>query len=420
MKRFLSVPLLFIAACLWLMISSLTYASSNNYDLDYTVELIPEDGVAKVTIALKRGDLLRHMNFKELPSYQNISANGKLEKRNGRVYWQLPEKSPKLQLTVKINRSKGEDKFDALMTKDWAIFRGDSLIPAAVTEEIPGAASLATLTFKLPEGWSVETGWPRKRGNSFRIDNPERLYDRPVGWMIAGKLGTRRTDVNNTQVVVSAPIGEQVRKMDLLTYVTFVWPQLQRAFGQSPNKLLIVGAGDPMWRGGLSASNSIFLHKDRPLVSENGTSPLVHELFHMVTRISGVETDAFSDDWIAEGLAEYYSFELLFRAGALNELRRSQIIKQQAAWGEKEPTVRTLRSHGPVTAKAVVWFNSLDSEIKTKTVGKANLDDVVKLLIPIRKVSLSDLKDAAEKVAGGSVEAFDVAIFDKPKLPKAE
>ena len=43
-------------------------------------------------------------------------------------------------------------------------------------------------------------------------------------------------------------------------------------------RLLIVSAGDPMWRGGLSGPSSMFLHSDRPLISENRTSTLLHEL----------------------------------------------------------------------------------------------------------------------------------------------
>ena len=53
----------------------------------------------------------------------------------------------------------------------------------------------------------------------------------------------------------------------------------------------VVGAADPMWRGGLSASNSLFLHADRPLISENGTSTLVHELTHVITRVRGADGD---------------------------------------------------------------------------------------------------------------------------------
>ncbi len=103
--------------------------------------------------------------------------------------------------------------------------------------------------------------------------------------------------------------------MDILTLLTFVWPEVQSVFPRDPKKLLIVGAGDPMWRGGLSGPNSLYMHADRPLVSENGTSSLVHELVHVFSRIS----DADRSDWISEGLAEYYAIELMRRAGGMSE-----------------------------------------------------------------------------------------------------
>src|SRR5205085_6219937 len=119
------------------------------------------------------------------------------------------------------------------------------------------------------------------------------------------------------EVAVSGPIGADLRRMDVLALLNLIWPEVEHAFGRTPRKLLIAGAPDPLWRGGLSAPNSLFLHADRPLVSENGTSALLHELTHVITRIRG---DRY-DDWIAEGIAEFYSVELQRRAGAISTSR---------------------------------------------------------------------------------------------------
>ncbi len=372
------------------------------YKLHYTVVLQPEKDRARVTIDINPGEYLRHIQFQLRPSYDNIKTNGgSYQEKNGRAHWDLPDGKARLSLDVRITRERGDaGRFDARMTRDWAIFRGDNIIPPVYTEEKPGAYAEATLEFKLPDGWSIETGWPRIRGNRFRIDNPERLFDRPIGWMIAGKLGTRRTQVGETQIVVSAPQGEHVRRMDILTFLTFVWPQMQKAFAHSPPKLLIVGAGDPMWRGGLSGPNSFYLHADRPLVSENGTSPLVHELVHMVTRISGYEGDKISDDWFAEGMAEFYSFELIYRAGAMTRDRRQQILARLDRWGEDITWLRQPRSSGPVTARAVVLLDELDQELRAASNNKRTLDDLVRLLMPKRRVSLDDIREAAETLLG--------------------
>lgn len=398
----------------FLAIASVQAEEAPVYQLHYTVKLEPEKDRARVTIEVDRGDLLRHLSFRMRDRYSKIETNGTFVVKDGRGVWDLPEKNARMTLLVKITNERDQGRFDARMTKDWAIFRGDNIIPAVYTDEAPGAESKATLTFKLPKGWSIETGWPRIKGNTFRIDNPERRFDRPIGWMIAGKLGTRRNQVGNTNVAVSAPQGEGTRRMDTLTFLTFVWPQMQQAFGQTPDKLLIVSAGDPMWRGGLSASNSLFLHADRPLVTEDGTSPLVHELVHMVTRISGVLEDDSSDDWIAEGLAEWYSVELMFRAGAMNRERRQQIMSRLRKRGEDVTFLRQARSTGAVTARAVVLFDELDQEIRLRTNNQHDLDDVVRALIPVRKVALDDLRQAAENLVGDTVTTLQTPLLKTP------
>lgn len=398
----------------FLAIASVQAEEAPVYQLHYTVKLEPEKDRARVTIEVDRGDLLRHLSFRMRDRYSKIETNGTFVVKDGRGVWDLPEKNARMTLLVKITNERDPGRFDARMTKDWAIFRGDNIIPAVYTDEAPGAESKATLTFKLPKGWSIETGWPRIKGNTFRIDNPERRFDRPIGWMIAGKLGTRRNQVGNTNVAVSAPQGEGTRRMDTLTFLTFVWPQMQQAFGQTPDKLLIVSAGDPMWRGGLSASNSLFLHADRPLVTEDGTSPLVHELVHMVTRISGALEDDSSDDWIAEGLAEWYSVELMFRAGAMNRERRQQIMSRLSKRGEDVTFLRQARSTGAVTARAVVLFDELDQEIRLRTNNQHDLDDVVRALIPVRKVALDDLRQAAENLVGDTVTTLQTPLLKTP------
>ena len=50
--------------------------------------------------------------------------------------------------------------------------------------------------------------------------------------------------------------GQAMRRMDVLTLLTFVWPQVEAAFPRHPAKLLVVGASDSMRRGASSASPS--------------------------------------------------------------------------------------------------------------------------------------------------------------------
>lgn len=413
MRFLLKMSPYWFAIGLGIFLSNPAMAAENNeqlaYRLDYVVTVVPEKSGAVVKIKVDKGQLLHKFSFSnERNIYSDLHANGKLTTNGKRIEWELPSGEATLSYFVLLTNERSSGKFDSRVTDKWALFRGDDLIPAVHTYEVPNAYSNATLTFNLPKNWkSVETGWQRKSGNVFSIDNPERRFDRPTGWMIAGNIGTRRATIKKTGIAISAPSGEGMRRMDALTFFNFVWPELHKAFEKTPQKLLVVGAGDPMWRGGLSASNSLFLHSDRPLVSENGTSPLLHELTHMVTRISGKVTETTNDDWIAEGLAEFYSFELLYRADGMTKARRTKIISGLFKWGGEVEHLRKTKSTGPITARAVVLLDALDKEIRKRSNNKYSIDDVTRELMTHRKVSLEDLTQATQKLIGPKVEALN-------------
>jgi len=405
-----------LLASVWMLCSSAVFAAPPKsaqdalaYNLKYQVEIMPEFQGARVTLFVNKGDLLNRIEFSTHGDlYTSIKANGKLTLKNEQAIWELPKDKGVLSYLVKLTHERDSGKFDAIVNQDWAVFRGDDLVPAIHTYEKEGAYSIAKMEVILPKTWkSIETGWPRKKGNVFAIDNPDRRFDRPTGWMLAGKIGTRRATVAKTAIAVSAPIGQHFQRMDALVFLSFVWPEVRKAFGETPDKLLIVGAGDPMWRGGLSASNSLFLHADRPLVSENGTSPLLHELTHMVTRISGETAKETNDDWIAEGLAEFYSIELLYRAHGITKSRRAKIMAWLNTWGGDVKHLRNGKSTGPITARAVVLLDEINSELRTRSNDKYSLDNVVRILMQKRKVSLADLEAASQSLVGAPLKAFN-------------
>ncbi|MFA7555427.1 MAG: hypothetical protein WCY88_14360 [Spongiibacteraceae bacterium] len=393
-------------------ISSHSENTELTYPIHYVVELQPEQQRAFVEIQVEPKQLLNRIEFDITPGIiSQVRANGQLNIKQGRATWDLPNGKAKLSFYTEINHERDPGEYDAVINSNWAIFRGDNIIPPMYAQYTDGAKADATLTFKLPKDWSVETGWPRKTGNSFRINNPERAVDRPTGWMIAGKLATRRNTIGHTDITVSAPKGSDLRRMDALTFLGFIWPQLEQAFGQSPDKLLIVGQGDPMWRGGLSSPNSLFLHADRSLVTEDGTSPLIHELVHMVTRISAIKTKTGSDDWIVEGLAEFYSIELIYRANGMPAARRSNIIRRLNTRGKNVSNLRARRSHGDITARAVVLLDQLDKEIRSRSKNTYSIDDVTRELINIRKVSLQDLRSATESLIGKNIKTLNTPLL---------
>ena len=395
-----------LTATLLLGMSSPLWAAKQ-VDLDYRVKFLPETDQAEVSLTLEKGEVVQKLAF-NLGSkgyYSDFSADGTWTQDGPESGTWLPGKGKSsLTYKVRISHPRANDTFDARMTPDWALLRGDDLVPSARLSKDDKVELVARLQFELPKGWNgIETGWPKIGENKFRIDNPSRQFDRPTGWILAGKIGSRRAQLGDTDVTVAAPVGEGMRRMDILTLLTFVWPEAQAVFPRDPAKLLIVGANDPMWRGGLSAPNSIFFHADRPLVSENGTSSLVNELVHVFSRIR----DTDKSDWISEGLAEYYAIELVRRAGGMSEDRYQAIRKKLMGWSKKVDSLRTDDSTGPVTARAVLLLQELDREIRKNTDNQRSLDDVTRGLMRLDKASTKDFIEISENVMGRGSEVLD-------------
>jgi predicted metalloprotease with PDZ domain len=204
-----------------------------------------------------------------------------------------------------------------------------------------------------------------------------------------------------------------MHRNDVVAMFTWVLPEMKRAFHTMPNKILIVGADDPMWRGGLSGPNSIYLHSDRPLISGNYTSALVHEMVHLVTRIRG--KDGY--DWISEGVAEFYAVEFIRRAGGMSDERYRKVRDFMQEWSKDIETLRAERSTGKRTARAVLFFQELDAEIQEETDDKRDLDDVARLLIEKRSVDLDDLREASESVAESELESFESRLLLRTARP---
>lgn len=379
------------------------------YDVDYRVVFKPAEGVAEVSMTHTpdSGRATRlSLRFDPQRHSQVRVEGGALTREDGRHVW-IPDarRASTLRWRFRIDHERRGGGFDAKMTRDWAVFRGDDLVPAISARTTPGADSSARLYFTLPPGWTnVDTPYVHTRDRSgFVVVNPERRFDRPVGWMIAGAVGTRREFIDGFEVSIAGPMGSDVRRNDALAFINLVAPEMRQAFGRLPSKLLIVSAGDPMWRGGLSGPRSLFLHADRPLISENGTSTLVHELVHVVTRVRGAE----GDDWIAEGTAEFYSITLLNRAGLLSDARRDRAFAWMRNHGRNVRTLTGVRSWGPQTARAVTLLRELDGEIRERTRGERSLDDAMQQLIALREVSREDLAAIVEELTGRPSDVLD-------------
>jgi hypothetical protein len=387
-----------LGAVAWL--AAAASADEYPYALRYDLTLKPEEGRAELVLTLGAGsEWVRWLRFTIDPErLEGFEGDGLLEWDDRYLTWTPPDAGGQLRYTATIDHRRGAG-LDARMTSDWAIFRGDDLFPPARLLQEQGAEADAELHVHLPEGWSFAAPYPLLRPNVYLIENPERGFDRPTGWMAAGRLGVRRERIAGVEVIVAAPMDQGARRMDILAFLNWNLPKLRAIAEVLPERILIVSARDEMWRGGLSGPNSLYLHADRPLISENGTSTLLHELVHVVTRLRGQN----GGDWIVEGLAEYYSLKLMWRSGTISTQRYQRGFRQLARWGgELElADLATDRARGPVTARAVLLMRELDREIYRESGRAHRLDDVVRRLVARGEaVDLERLRDAVEAVLG--------------------
>lgn len=402
-----------VLICLFaLLAASLTHAA-DQYEAHFIAHAKPASGVFAVEIRLKGAQLPSRIRFAIDPKrHRNFDADTKLSTSDREVVWQPKGKSAQLKYEFVVNHERASKGFDSYMNADWALFRGDKMVPRARVTAKRGLTSRSTLHFTLPKDWSVVTAYAPSGTQLISIDDPDRRFDRPEGWMLAGKIGVRAEKIGHVQATIAAPIGESARRQDALSFLNWNLPKLLEVFQDFPPRLLIVSAGDPMWRGGLSGPSSLFLHADRPLISENRTSTMLHELVHVATRLRADE----ESDWIVEGLAEYYSVETLRRSGGISERRYTQAIEEMQRWAKRSKTLFGDSSSGATTARAVLTLIAVDREIRAQTAGKRSLDDVARLLAKRGgTISLDRMQKAAAQIAGRPLKTLERARLAKPQ-----
>ncbi len=392
---------------LWALALCLAAAMSHAaivYEVTYTGTFVPNLGHVRMQIDVtqEHGEL-RQLNLRApTAAYANFAGSGKISRKGSRLLWQVPKTGGALSYTVVVNHQRSNGSYDARMTEQWALLRLDDLVPSARTRARRGAHAKATLFLEGPAGWAVETPYGPMRDGPIGFEVADRRFDRPVGWTMAGNLGIRREEIAGRQIAVAAPSGSKYPRLPTLAFLHWTLPQLVEAFPQFPEHLLIVSATDGMWRGALSGPSSLYLHGDRPLISENGTSTLLHELVHVATRMSSDK-----DDWIVEGLAEYYGIKTLHKSGGLSQTRFDQTLASLAAWAERESAGLTHPSSGPHTARAVILFHNLDQELVAAGTG---LDAVVAQMLEAGpKVSRRGLVRAARCALGHASKTLSAA-----------
>ena len=391
-----------LAACGVAESEATDQGASLEYGLHYSFHPLPAASAVRVNLRLQQARaLVREISFEADDGFSDIEGDGALGRRAGRVTWQPPATGGELSWRVAVERER-DGSFDAILTPEWGIMRMEDLVPRARTRTIKGAFSRTTLEFALPRNWSAISEYS-SLDLPIVVDRPNRRFDEPTGWVAMGKLGVRRESIAGTRVAIAAPEGHNVRRMEMLALLNWALPELNDILPDALPRLTIISAGDPMWRGGLSAPASFFLHAERPLISENATSPLLHEVMH--TALGLRARDGY--DWITEGLAKYYGIELLRRGKAITPRRARMALADQAEWSESATALCAKSSTAETTALAVTLFAELEQEIRSNSDGNASLDDVLPMIAG-NEVDLAILTDVVQAIIGETPDTLHI------------
>ncbi len=388
-------------------------AWADEYQVSFGATLRPNTQSAHVAIEVQQDTrLLRRIKFRaQPPMFEGFKASdGAIEWSEGQIDWHVPPQGGTLSYSVQLNQRRKGGGYDTRITPNWALLRFNDLFPAVKSVSRAGSDSNSDWQLMGPPGWSIETQYGPFDGEPQPLKVFGRKFDQPTGWLIAGKLGVRRDVVAHRRFSVAAPAGSHYDRVPTLAFLRWIVPEFVQIFPTLPKRVLIMSGDEAMWRGAISGPGALYIHKDRPLISENSTSPLIHELVHLATRWLAAE----GDDWIVEGLAEYYSIEVLRRSGGISEARFTKSIEKLASWVAKNQGALKDPSQGVDTARALLLFRDLDLELVAAT-GK-RLDTLVRYLLQQNKsdgptrITRAELIRCAEEILGKKSAVLHAAL----------
>lgn len=385
------------------------------YLAQFVLDLRPGKPTAAARIRIVQTERrLKRLRLK-MPAgeFSAVSGDGRVTRKGDSVTWEIPVRGGELRYDVVITHRRNDKGYDALVTEQWTLFRVDDMFPAAAAVHKAGARGRGELLLGLPSGWSGVTPYLPDPENRLRFSHPTRRYARPVGWILAGRIGSRMDVIGPTMVRIAAPRGQRVQRVPMLALIRATLPVLQAELPRVPPYLLIVTAGEPMWRGGLSAPNSFFVHADRPLISENGTSTLIHEVVHVVAPVPADR----NEDWIDEGLAEYLGLVLLLRGQAISRERFDHAIATFRRRGARVRSMLTRSASGTVTARAVTIFHDLDEELRRRSRNDSDIFELLRrMMLETEPLDITRLRALASALLDGA-EAEALAPGKVPGLP---
>lgn len=394
----------------------------SNFSIHYQVRVSKSNPLQpRVSVDLRGADEVTAITSMLTENrYLRFNGDGQITQIGTDILWKPKGLFSTLNYDVMVPHERRKGVYDSYGKKDWVITRTSDLFPRKRITYGKPAKSYTTVGFELPEGWDVVSAMPKVDETSFRAPLTDASYDWPTGWLIYGKVAMTIIKAEDARITLAYPeafvraskrsdaervakrkkyldwFNAKIRQADEI--YSKVIPLMTKFLPRYAKSFLIIMGKDPMWHGGLSGEDSLYIHRGVPNISKDNTSTLVHEYFHVC---AGFTKDPRDAEWIVEGLAEYFSIRLLYEAGILNlEKFREGIdmLASQGSWG-----ANLTRSH----KKQVLYKNSpvvfyyFDELIRAETLGKKSLKDVMPLLAGLDKpVSTAIFRAELEKVRG--------------------
>lgn len=392
------------------------------FAIDYVVTIdAKHPETARIRWEVMGADEVEAFEFAAPPSrFSRISGSGEVQIVDGSVRWEPLGPYGHLEYRVRVDHPRGDrGRYDSYAGDGWVVTRARDLFPPVKFSFKPGKEgakprSRSRLQLRLPTGWRSVTAHAALEPNLYQLSSPN-VLSRPTGWIAAGDLDVSHQEIDGVMVRIARAADSKLPVDAIYAMLADAIPRLRKMFRGMPPDLLIVSAGDPMWRGGLSAYRSMFLHGDRPLRTPDKTAPVLHELIH-VTQPFRAAADA---DWIVEGLAEYYSLELQRRAATLTSQGFGKGLESFAKYGLWGVDLRTQHDNAATNNSAPLVMYALDQRIQRETAGKQRLDDVVRVLAEERgEVSTNVFRAAVRKVTGKKLDKFFARHVERGEKPK--
>ena len=354
--------------------------AKDTFSIDYIVTISKtHPQIADVRWELSGVEEVKYMRLRfPAARLDGFGGTGTLQPIPGGLQWTPGGPYAHLTYRARIDHVRGQhERYDSYAGSDWIVTRARDLFPRITINCQPGkeegVKSRARLIFRLPSGWHSAAALTAIGPNTYRLNDPGKMLDRPRGWFALGKFTFDHQEIAGTMVQVARAPGSRLQAPELFRFLDGTFPVLKKLLNAEPETVLMVSAPDPMWHGGLSGSRSFFIHADRPLRTPDKTSPYLHELFHVLQPYK----PAADADWIEEGLAEFYSLELQRRAGLIDAAAYTRALGYFERYGLWNVDLTQQQDNAATNNSAPLVMYALDQRIQHATAGKARLDDVV-------------------------------------------